>query len=175
MRIEADMYLSMSGRRDWDKVRRNRQAYEHGTLPAWSDGWAAGEPWEPANPSTVTRPPQTADKTALRDIDGTEIPLIGSWSKSARAHIKALGLKGSAIKKRSAAIMRRNAAKARPSQVSEKRTLRDIDGTEIPLIGSWTKSAKAHITAIGLRGSAVKERCTAILRLNTAESSRTTD
>lgn len=165
----------MSGRRDWDKVRRHRQAYQHGTLPAWSDGWGAGGQWEPANLSIVTRPPQTSDKNALRDIDGTEIPLIGSWSKSARAYIKALGLKGPAINKRCAAIMRRNAAKARPPQVSEKRTLEDIDGTEFPLIGSWTKSAKAHIKALGLTGSAAKERCTAILRRNTAKSSRTTD
>jgi hypothetical protein len=86
----------MSRKRDWDKVRRDRQAYEHGTLPAWWDGWAAGEPWQPVAPWIVTGPPQVSEKGPIRDIDGTEIPIIGSFSKSVSAYIKALGLKGSA-------------------------------------------------------------------------------
>ena len=36
-------------------------------------------------------------------------------------------------------------AKARPLQITEKRTLRDIDGTEIPVIGSWSKSIKGYV------------------------------
>jgi hypothetical protein len=155
----------MSGKRDWDKARRNRQAYQNGTLPAWSDGWAAGEPWEPAAPSIATRRSRATEKIALRDIDGTEIPVISSWSKSAEAHVKALGLTGSAGRKRVNAILqRRGIAKTRAPQASEKRTLQDIDGTEIPVIGSWSKSARAHVNALGLTGSAGKKRLNAILQ-----------
>jgi hypothetical protein len=34
----------MSRKRDWDKVERERRAYQKGTLPFWWDGWPAGNP-----------------------------------------------------------------------------------------------------------------------------------
>jgi hypothetical protein len=57
----------MSGKRDWDKVSRDRRVYEHGNIPAWWDGWAA-EPWAPSAPSIVTEPAQVSEKSTLEQI-----------------------------------------------------------------------------------------------------------
>jgi hypothetical protein len=59
----------MSRRCHWDKVNRDRRAYERGTLPAWWDAWAAGEPWEPAAPSMKPNPPQESKELAERSPD----------------------------------------------------------------------------------------------------------
>jgi hypothetical protein len=43
----TDIY-SISGKRDWDRVRQNSRAYEHETLLARLDGWSTGDPRKPA-------------------------------------------------------------------------------------------------------------------------------
>ena len=71
----------------------------------------AGEAWEPVEPgSTIVKgPPARSQKQIVRDIDGTEIPTIGSFSKSVSAHIKKLGLTGHAKRERYYTIVRVNA------------------------------------------------------------------
>jgi hypothetical protein len=85
----------MSRRRDWDKVGRERRAYENGTLPFWWDGWPAGDPTgfskrpdRPANlqirssqktgPAYITHvfdPHWDLDRKALERLFAMKLPL----------------------------------------------------------------------------------------------------